>query len=328
MSEKLLEIRNLHVEYRTMETNVYAVNGVDLDLEVGETLGLVGETGAGKTTTALSVIGLLPDKVGKVTEGSIIYDGIDMLNAKDEDLRLLRGADISMIFQDPMSSLNPVISIGDQILEVLELHNPENLSKEALHKKVDEIMEMVGIPPERKDEYPHQFSGGMKQRVVIAMALACKPKLILADEPTTALDVTIQAQVLSMMIDLQKQINTSMIIITHDLGIVAQTCKKVAVMYGGMLVEYGTVEHIFESGKRHPYTQGLFDSIPNLDVEMDRLVPIEGQVVDPTTERTCCQFLERCKYRNENCRECPQMTEVEPGHFIRCRLFEKEKADE
>jgi len=325
MAEKLLSIKNLHVEYRTMEANVYAVNGVDLELESGEILGLVGETGAGKTTTALSVIGLLPDKIGKVTEGSIIFDGVDMLSAKDKDLRLLRGADISMIFQDPMSSLNPVITIGDQILEVLKLHNADNLSSDELQKKVDEIMEMVGIPAERKREYPHQFSGGMKQRVVIAIALACQPKLILADEPTTALDVTIQAQVLAMMVDLQKKINTSMIIITHDLGIVAQTCKKVAVMYGGMLVEYGSVEDIFQSEKRHPYTQGLFDSIPNLEVETERLIPIGGQVADPTVQRTSCTFLERCKHRSELCEKCPGMTEVETGHFIRCRLFEGEK---
>ena len=322
MEKKLLEIKDLFVEYSTMEGQVYAVNGVDISLDEGETLGLVGETGAGKTTTALSVMGLLPNHIGKVTNGEIFLDGVDVLHAKPEDMRLLRGAAVSMIFQDPMSSLNPVLTIGSQILEILELHNTENLDKKQLEQKVDEIMKMVGIPPERKHEYPHQFSGGMKQRIVIAIALACRPKLILADEPTTALDVTIQAQVLTMMLDLQKQINTAMVIITHDLGIIAQTCQKVAVMYGGMIVEFGTVEHIFDSGNRHPYTQGLFDSIPKLDEETDRLIPIEGQIADPTVKRTCCPFKERCKFCTERCDTLPMMNEVEDGHFIRCHLFE------
>ncbi len=321
MAKKILEIKDLYVEYKTMEKRVYAVNGVDLSLDEGETLGLVGETGAGKTTTALSVMGLLPDHIGEVTEGEIILDGIDVLHAKEADMRLLRGTAASMIFQDPMSSLNPVLTIGDQILEILKLHNTENLTKEQLDQSVDEIMKMVGIPSERKREYPHQFSGGMKQRVVIAIALACKPKLILADEPTTALDVTIQAQVLTMMLELQKQINTAMVIITHDLGIIAQTCKKVAVMYGGVIVEFGTVEHIFDSGKRHPYTQGLFDSIPKLDEETDRLIPIEGQVADPTVKRVCCPFKDRCKCSSAVCEYQPQMIEVEEGHFIRCHMF-------
>lgn len=324
MQKKILEIEDLYVEYRTMERQVYAVNGVSLSLNAGETLGLVGETGAGKTTTALSVMGLLPEHIGKVTGGKITLDGIDVLNAKEEDMRLLRGASVSMIFQDPMSSLNPVITIKDQILEILKLHNTDHLGKEDLDKKVDEIMQMVGIPAERKHEYPHQFSGGMKQRIVIAIALACRPKLILADEPTTALDVTIQAQVLTMMMELQKQIDTAMIMITHDMGIIAQTCQKVAVMYGGVIVEYGTVEHIFDSGKRHPYTQGLFDSIPKLDEEMDRLMPIEGQIADPTVKRTCCPFKERCKYCSELCDAQPQMVQVEEGHYIRCHLFEEE----
>ena len=317
MEKKLLEIKDLFVEYSTMEGQVYAVNGVDIRLDEGETLGLVGETGAGKTTTALSVMGLLPNHIGKVTNGEIFLDGVDVLHAKPEDMRLLRGAAVSMIFQDPMSSLNPVLTIGSQIREILELHNTENLDKKQLEQKVDEIMKMVGIPPERKHEYPHQFSGGMKQRIVIAIALACRPKLILADEPTTALDVTIQAQVLTMMLDLQKQINTAMVIITHDLGIIAQTCQKVAVMYGGMIVEFGTVEHIFD-----PYTQGLFDSIPKLDEETDRLIPIEGQIADPTVKRTCCPFKERCKFCTERCDTLPMMNEVEDGHFIRCHLFE------
>ena len=322
MEKKLLEIKDLFVEYSTMEGQVYAVNGVDISLDEGETLGLVGETGAGKTTTALSVMGLLPNHIGKVTNGEIFLDGVDVLHAKPEDMRLLRGAAVSMIFQDPMSSLNPVLTIGSQIREILELHNTENLDKKQLEQKVDEIMKMVGIPPERKHEYPHQFSGGMKQRIVIAIALACRPKLILADEPTTALDVTIQAQVLTMMLDLQKQINTAMVIITHDLGIIAQTCQKVAVMYGGMIVEFGTVEHIFDSGNRHPYTQGLFDSIPKLDEETDRLIPIEGQIADPTVKRICCPFKERCKFCTERCDTLPMMNEVEDGHFIRCHLFE------
>ena len=328
MEKKLLEIKDLFVEYSTMEGQVYAVNGVDISLDEGETLGLVGETGAGKTTTALSVMGLLPNHIGKVTNGEIFLDGVDVLHAKPEDMRLLRGAAVSMIFQDPMSSLNPVLTIGSQIREILELHNTENLDKKQLEQKVDEIMKMVGIPPERKHEYPHQFSGGMKQRVVIAMALACNPHLLLADEPTTALDVTIQAQVLDMMDDLKKKYNTAMILITHDLGVVGRMCDNVAVIYAGEVLEYGSKEEIFLH-PQHPYTIGLFGAIPDLSVDTRRLANIEGLPPDPTDLPTGCCFNPRCPHATDKCRTIKfPLTEVRPGHFCSCPYCEAaEKED-
>lgn len=322
MSEKLLEVKNLSVEYDTEIATVYAVNGLDLDLNYGESLGLVGETGAGKTTTALSIIQLLPEGIGFVTGGSIHLDGVDMLNESEEKIRKMRGSIVSMIFQDPMSALNPVMTVGAQIMEVLRIHHPEQ-SKAELEARVDEMMELVGIPAKRKYEYPHQFSGGMKQRIVIAIALACEPKLILADEPTTALDVTIQAQMLGLINELQKRLNTAMILITHDLGVVAQTCEKVMVMYAGEAIEYGTVEDIFESGKRHPYTQGLFNAIPKLDQETRRLEAIDGMMSDPTKKIKGCRFADRCKYATEACKQEQSMREVTPGHWIRCHLFDK-----
>ena len=299
MSDKLLEVKNLSVEYDTEISTVYAVNGLDLDLNYGETLGLVGETGAGKTTTALSVIQLLPEGIGFVTDGSIKLDGVDMLNAPEEKIRAMRGSVVSMIFQDPMSALNPVMTVGAQIMEVLKIHHPEQ-STAQLEARVDEMMELVGIPAKRKVEYPHQFSGGMKQRIVIAIALACEPKLILADEPTTALDVTIQAQMLGLINELQKRLNTAMILITHDLGVVAQTCEKVMVMYAGEAIEYGTAEDIFETTQRHPYTQGLFNAIPKLDENTKRLEAIEGMMADPTQKIEGCRFADRCKYATRN----------------------------
>ena len=315
-----LSIDNLKVDYVTDDGIVHALNGVSLELVQGETLGLVGETGAGKTTMAKCIMGILPKRTGKIRSGEITFEEKNLLKCSEKELQSIRGAQIAMIFQDPMTSLNPVLTVGEQIAEAVENH--ERCGKARAMERAEEMLELVGIPAERVHEYPHQFSGGMKQRIVIAIALACRPKLILADEPTTALDVTIQAQVLTMMLDLQKQINTAMVIITHDLGIIAQTCQKVAVMYGGMIVEFGTVEHIFDSGNRHPYTQGLFDSIPKLDEETDRLIPIEGQIADPTVKRTCCPFKERCKFCTERCDTLPMMNEVEDGHFIRCHLFE------
>lgn len=325
MAEKLLEIENLCVEYNTEIATVYAVNGLSLSLDYGETLGLVGETGAGKTTTCLSVMRLLPEGIGEVTEGRIILDGNDMMKLPEETVRDLRGSTVSMIFQDPMSSLNPVMTVGDQIKEVLKIHN-KNMNKEQLEKAVDNMMELVGIPANRKNEYPHEFSGGMKQRIVIAIALVCEPKLILADEPTTALDVTIQAQMLGLINDLQKRLNTAMILVTHDLGVVAQTCEKVAVMYSGEAVEIGLAEHIFGGKYLHPYTQGLFNAIPKLDVDTHRLETIDGLIPDPTVKIEGCRFADRCKYATEKCKKAPQMVEVEEGHFIKCHLFQNEKA--
>lgn len=322
MADKLLEIKDLSITYNTEIATVYAVNGMSLSLEYGETLGLVGETGAGKTTTCLSIMRLLPEGIGEVTNGSIILDGNDMLNLHEDKVRDLRGNIVSMIFQDPMSSLNPVMTVGDQILEVLKTHN-KDMSKADLDKAVDNMMEMVGIPANRKNEYPHEFSGGMKQRIVIAIALVCEPKLILADEPTTALDVAIQAQMLGLINDLQKRLNTAMILVTHDLGVVAQTCEKVAVMYAGEVIEYGKAEHIFDSEKLHPYTRGLFDAIPKLDEDTQRLVTIDGMIPDPTQVIEGCRFADRCKFATDKCKIAPPVVEVEPGHLIKCHRYGK-----
>ncbi|GFH92453.1 oligopeptide transport ATP-binding protein OppD [Lachnospiraceae bacterium] len=322
MADKLLEIKDLSITYNTEIATVYAVNGMSLSLEYGETLGLVGETGAGKTTTCLSIMRLLPEGIGEVTNGSIILDGNDMLNLHEDKVRDLRGNIVSMIFQDPMSSLNPVMTVGDQILEVLKTHN-KDMSKADLDKAVNNMMEMVGIPANRKNEYPHEFSGGMKQRIVIAIALVCEPKLILADEPTTALDVTIQAQMLGLINDLQKRLNTAMILVTHDLGVVAQTCEKVAVMYAGEVIEYGKAEHIFDSEKLHPYTRGLFDAIPKLDEDTQRLVTIDGMIPDPTQVIEGCRFADRCKFAADKCKIAPPVVEVEPGHLIKCHRYGK-----
>ena len=273
MSDKLLEVKNLSVEYDTEISTVYAVNGLDLDLNYGETLGLVGETGAGKTTTALSVIQLLPEGIGFVTDGSIKLDGVDMLNAPEEKIRAMRGSVVSMIFQDPMSALNPVMTVGAQIMEVLKIHHPEQ-STAQLEARVDEMMELVGIPAKRKVEYPHQFSGGMKQRIVIAIALACEPKLILADEPTTALDVTIQAQILQLLKEMQVKYNLTIVLITHDLGVVANMADRICVMYAGRIVEVGTCEDIFYR-PAHPYTWALLSAMPDLHTE-ETLFAIPG----------------------------------------------------
>ncbi|MET3289452.1 UNVERIFIED_CONTAM: peptide/nickel transport system ATP-binding protein [Brevibacillus sp. OAP136] len=317
---KLLEIKNLTVEYRTDDEIVHAVNSLDLSLGSGESLGLVGETGAGKTTTALSILQLVANPPGKITSGEIYYEGEDLLQAKKDMLRHIRGNKISMIFQDPMTSLNPVYSVGDQIAEVIHLH--ENCSKAEAEQKAGEMLEMVGIPKDRYDEYPHQFSGGMKQRVVIAMSIVCSPKLILADEPTTALDVTIQAQVLELMNDLKVKFNTSLLLITHDLGVVAQVCDRVAIMYAGEIVETGTIEEIFEH-PHHPYTIGLFTSIPTLDDKVDKLKPITGQMPDPTNLPSGCSFHPRCPYRSELCSIFkPEMTNVAGTHFVKCLIHE------
>lgn len=325
MSEKLLQVRNLSVIYKTEEATVHAVNRINFEIGKGETLGLVGETGAGKTTTALAIMRLLPEKTGHISEGEIIYNGEDLLKLSQNKIRTIRGIEISMIFQDPMTSLNPIMTVGDQIKETLEIHNYEKMSSKELDEKVDELLKLVGIQPSRKKEYPHQFSGGMKQRVVIAIALACNPKLIIADEPTTALDVTIQAQVLSLMTELKEKLGTSMIMITHDLGIVAQTCDKVAVMYAGEIIEQGSVYDIFEGEKHHPYTIGLFGSIPDLEVEKHRLNPIEGLMPDPTNLPHGCKFHPRCKSCMEICKTKSPVPYSINGHVIFCHLFAEEE---
>ncbi len=321
--EIIAEIRDLSVVYHTEEDDVHALNGVSLKLYKGETLGLVGETGAGKTTTALSIMRLLPKRVGEITSGEIYFEGCDLLKCTEADMRAIRGAEISMIFQDPMTSLNPVLKVGEQIAESIRQHEPD-MKKPQVEKRVEEILEMVGIPASRKDEYPHQFSGGMKQRVVIAIALALEPRLLLADEPTTALDVTIQAQVLQMMGDLQQKLGTSTILITHDLGVVSQNCDRVAVMYAGEVVESGTAKEIFLGEKHHPYTQGLFGSLPDLNHETRRLSPIDGLMPDMTQVPEGCKFAPRCPHCTEQCRTCQPQLKGTEDHSIRCHLVSLE----
>ena len=313
---KLLEVKKLTVQYTTDDAVIHAVNGISFDIEEGQTLGIVGETGAGKTTTCLSILRLISSTSGQIQEGEILFEGNDILKKSESEMRKIRGQKISMIFQDPMTALNPVIPVGKQISEVIRKH--QKCSRTEATARAGEMLNKVGIAPERASDYPHQFSGGMKQRVVIAMALACNPKLLLADEPTTALDVTIQAQMLEMIKDLQREFHTAMILITHDLGIVAETCDSVAIMYAGELVEYGTAEHIFED-PLHPYTVGLFEAIPSIDEKTDRLKAIPGLMPDPADLPKGCKFAPRCPYSTEECRaDIPPYRQVEPGHFVRC----------
>lgn len=325
-NQKLLEIKNLRVVYETEEATVHAVNGINLELGRRETLGLVGETGAGKTTTALSILRLLPSRVGRIEEGEILLEGTDLLQVKEETMRSVRGEKVAMIFQDPMTSVNPVMRVGAQIAENLELHNSgKKRSKKEIEERVCEMLELVGIPAKRQNEYPHQFSGGMKQRVVIAMALACSPELLIADEPTTALDVTIQAQVLAMMEDLKEKLGTSMILITHDLGVVAKTCDQVAIMYAGEIIEQGAIWDIFEGKCHHPYTKGLFGSIPDLSAHKSRLTPIEGLMPDPTKLPAGCKFHPRCPQCMELCETQTPPVCTLGSHRIQCHLFREEE---
>lgn len=322
MSEKenLISIRDLTIHYFTDDGVVKAVNGIDLDIAKGETLGLVGETGAGKTTTALGIMRLIPNPPGRIVGGEILFGGADLLKESEKNMRRHRGFDFSMIFQDPMTSLNPVLTVGDQIAEVVRLH--EKVSRAEASKKAAQMLELVGIPAERMNDYPNQFSGGMKQRVVIAIALACNPQLIIADEPTTALDVTIQAQVLALMSELREKFQTAMLLITHDLGVVAEICDKVAIMYAGQIMEYGTLEDIYEN-VCHPYTKGLFDSLPSLSTKVHRLNPISGLMPDPANLPSGCPFHPRCPKKCACCEtEAPKNVEVAPGHFVRCHLYD------
>ncbi len=327
MEQKIIEIKDLSVHFKTMDGDVKAVNDVSLSVRRGQTLGLVGETGAGKTTTALSILRLIQSPPGEISAGEILYDGDDILKMSTPELQRLRGGEIAMIFQDPMTALNPIFTVEEQIAETISIH--QSVSKEESIRLAREKLEMVGIPAERGTEYPHQFSGGMKQRVVIAMALACSPKFLIADEPTTALDVTIQAQVLEMINELKEKYDSAMLLITHDLGVVAETCDDVAIMYAGEIVEYGTAEHIFESTLRHPYTNGLFGSLPSLDESVHRLKPIQGLMPDPADLPEGCKFHPRCPHASAEC-SCrhPVLIEVEPGHFIRCLQTEKKEASD
>jgi peptide/nickel transport system ATP-binding protein len=317
VSNNILSVKNLTVKYISREIGVcHAVNDVSFDVGKGETVGLVGETGAGKTTIALSIMRLLQTPPARVESGEILLDGEDLLKAPDARMRSIRGDRISMIFQDPMTALNPIDRIGDQISEMVRLHL--DLDKAQSVAKAMEMLEMVGIPGTRFDDYPHQFSGGMKQRVIIAIALACKPELLLADEPTTALDVTIQAQVLNMMKALKTDLGTSMVLITHDLGVVAETCDRVAVVYAGEIVEIGTADAVFEK-KSHPYTTGLFNSLPDITGGRKRLLPIAGLMPDPTALPEGCKFSPRCQFCDESCTRDPIALGLESGtHFVRC----------
>ena len=320
----ILKIEDLVIQYDTDSGCVHALNGLSLTLREGETLGLVGETGAGKTTLARSIMGLIQCPPGKIVSGKILYRGEDLLAMKEKHRQSIRGKEISMIFQDPMTSLNPVTTVGDQIAEAVMAH--EKIGKKKAWEKALEMLETVGISRERANDYPHQFSGGMKQRVIIAIALVLNPKILLADEPTTALDVTIQAQVLDTIQALRKKLDMSMILITHDLGIVAQTCEQVAIIYGGEVVEYADIFTIFEN-RMHPYTQGLFNSIPKLNEDVNRLVPIEGLMPDPTNLPTGCKFCTRCQHATDRCREeHPEMIDVGNGHLVRCFRAENTNA--
>ncbi len=316
-----LEIKDLTIQYEVDGDIIQAVNGVSLSVAHGKTLGLVGETGAGKTTTALSILKMVPDPPGVIKSGSIKVCGKDIMAAGKKELSQIRGKDVAMIFQDPMTSLNPVVTVGDQIQESIRMHDP-SISKAASYEQAMKMLELVGIPRERAMEYPHQFSGGMKQRVVIAIALCCNPKLLLADEPTTALDVTIQAQVLDMMRKLRDAYHMAMILITHDFGIVAEICDEVAVMYAGRIVERGTLDDVFNHTK-HPYTEGLFNSLPNVNDRKAELIPIPGLMPDPSQLPKGCAFAERCAYATPLCFENqPEERAFSDSHCCRCLRYD------
>lgn len=318
--EKVLQVKDLHVDFKTYGGEVKAVRGVTFDLHKGETLAIVGESGCGKSVTSQSIMRLIPNPPGEITKGSILFRGKDLTKLKDAEMRSIRGADISMIFQDPMTALNPTLTIGDQIMEGIIQH--EKISKEEARKKALSMLDLVGIPSPltRLKQYPHQFSGGMRQRIVIAMALVCQPEVLIADEPTTALDVTIQAQILDLFKDIQKKTGVSIILITHDLGVVAQVADRIAVMYAGKIVETGTRREIFYN-PQHPYTRGLLNSVPRLDLEDSDLVPIVGSPPDLFAPPVGCAFAARCSYAMEVCeRVYPYKTQLSQEHQVDCWL--------
>ncbi|MGL5436767.1 MAG: ABC transporter ATP-binding protein [Lachnospiraceae bacterium] len=311
-----LKVQDLVVEYSSEGQVIHAVNGVSFTLKKGRTLALVGETGAGKTSIAKAIMRILPDPPAKIKSGQIYLDGDEILSVSEVEMQKLRGKKVSMIFQDPMTALNPVKRVGEQIAEVIRQHN--RITRNEAFERACQMLNTVGISADRANEYPHQFSGGMKQRVVIAMALACSPQLLLADEPTTALDVTIQAQVLDMINRLKVEFNTAMIMITHDLGVVAEVSDDVAVIYAGQVIEFGAMEQLFEHPS-HPYTQGLFGSLPDLSKDVERLSPIYGLPPDPTNLPSGCAFGPRCLHATDECRDRTiDFAEVESGHYSRC----------
>ncbi|MBR0139389.1 MAG: ABC transporter ATP-binding protein [Firmicutes bacterium] len=320
--DALLKVEDLEVIYSSRMEVVQAVNHINFEVKRGQTLGIVGETGAGKTTTAYSIMRILPDRTAKVLNGKILFDGEDLLTLPENTMRnAIRGEKIAIIFQDPMSALNPIMRVGDQIAEALKYHNKEDLTPEQINEKVDQTLELVGIQRQRKFDYPHQLSGGMKQRVVIAIALVCEPELIIADEPTTALDVTIQAQVLAMIDELRENLGTALILITHDLGIVAQMCDNVAIMYAGEIIENGTVEDIYSGKMQHPYTTGLFGSLPDLEKKTARLSPIDGLMPDPTNLPKGCKFNPRCPKCMDICKEQAPPEVIDGTHRVTCHLY-------
>lgn len=322
----VIDIENLVIEYRTPAGIVHALNGLDLKINRGKTLGLVGETGAGKTTAGLSILRLVPDPPGVIKSGKILLNGQDIISKTEKEMEKIRGSQVSMIFQDPMTSLNPVMNVEEQIAEGIALH--EHLSNSEAITRAREMLELVGIPAERGVEFPHQFSGGMKQRVVIAIALACNPLLLIADEPTTALDVTIQAQVLEMMKGLKEKYGTSMLMITHDLGIVAEICDEVSIIYAGRVVEHGTLKDIFEN-PRHPYTEGLFNSLPDIENRTSKLKPIRGLMPDPSNLPEGCAFYPRCDYAKEICIDKkPNKIYRNNGHYVECHLYDAQSIQE
>ncbi|MCX7694757.1 MAG: ABC transporter ATP-binding protein [Caloramator sp.] len=322
--ERLLEIKNLRTSFFTHVGEVQAVRGVSFHLDKGEAIGIVGESGSGKSITMMSVMRLLADN-GKIVEGEILFEGKDLAKLPENEMQRVRGNEIGMIFQDPMTSLNPVLTIGDQLMEPLIKH--KKMSKEEAFNRAVHMLELVGIPSpkSRMSQYPHEFSGGMRQRVMIAMALACEPKLLIADEPTTALDVTIQAQILELMKDLKQKINTSIILITHDLGVVADLCSRINVMYGGLIAETGSTRDIFYNPK-HPYTWGLLNSVPNpKNLVKERLKPIDGQPPDLLKPPAGCPFAPRCQYAMRICMtQRPPLFEIGEGHKAACWLNHKD----
>lgn len=326
MSENnsFLSVRDLKVQYRSGGDTIYAVNGLSFDLNKGSAIGLVGETGAGKTSVAKAIMRILPKHSTKLVEGEVFFEGQDFMQLPEEEMREHRGFSVSMIFQDPMTALNPVKTVIDQIAEGIKLH--QKTDKATALRGAIKMLESVGISEDRANEYPHQFSGGMKQRVVIAIALACNPKLLIADEPTTALDVTIQAQVLDLINNLKKEHDTSLILITHDLGVVAETCDTVAVVYAGEVVEYADKIELFDH-PTHPYTIGLFGALPDMAKGADRLSPIEGMPPDPSVIAEGCAFAPRCPRATDACRAGKiEMREIAPGHQVRCINYSKEGA--
>ena len=325
MSKAVLEVNNLMTSFFTDNGEVAAVDDVSFHVNEGEILGIVGESGCGKSVTSLSVMGLVPKPPGKIVGGEILYKGEDLTKASEKRMREIRGNDITMIFQEPMTSLNPLFTIGDQIMETIRLHNKWN--KRQIRERAIEILELVGLPRANEliNEYPHQLSGGMRQRVMIAMAMVCNPQLLIADEPTTALDVTIQAQILKLMKQLNKDYNTAIMMITHDLGVVAEVCSRIVVMYAGKVVEEGDIETIFKNPK-HPYTVGLIKSVPDMRKKVERLYSIPGNVPKPGSIKEGCRFAARCEHAFERCMtESPKLHQVSGGQKVRCFLHEQEQ---